>query len=109
MEPRTEYVSFRLAPPSAGYGQRLNLTADEFRALVRAAKGQTLATFVRWLVQAACGWREGSNEDALALAAARASELGLPLALYVRLIVLEAVGFTDLHADVAKARQVAAS
>lgn len=88
---------------------QLKLTEREHVALCKAAKGLLLGTYVRWLVQAAAGWRDGMPECALEMAKARAEELGLPFGLYARLVVLEGAGITDLRKDAARAAKVATS
>lgn len=100
---RREWISFRLVAPSKGPPVQLSLSEDEQRAIFEKAAGMPVGRYLRWILEAALG----SDEDALDLAKARAEQLNIPLAAWARIVILEAIGRTNLTQDLERACKVA--
>lgn len=103
MKPRSEVLTFRLAPPSEGNGVELVLSPDERKAVLHAAQGAPVGTWLRELVTQAV--KRGSGRNVLEQAKDRATSAGMTLSAYLRLVVLLAVGAVEIDADVALARR----
>lgn len=95
-EIRNEVFGLRLRPTEDGAGQgiQLRLTSNELRALFKAARGEPLGPWVRSCVWRALSWKDGDDVDVHSLAEAAARDVCMPLAAFVRLVVLEAAGYT---------------
>lgn len=101
---RTSAVRIRLVPQSEGLPIEIQFFEDERKEVeaLAAAVGQPLSTFIRTLGTFAAQTEQGSSPSELIEAGSASA--GMKPAQWLRIVVLAAIGYSDLPAQLGHAR-----